>query len=125
MRVLAADLGERLGCGAHLAALRRTRSGPFTLDQARTPEELEAVAEEGQLAGQLLPPLGVLGLPALRLEGEEIRRSSAAARSRPDSREAPGTRMAAHDARGRGGGDRRAAPRAPAPTLAGAAGLRG
>ena len=35
VRVLAADLGERLGCGAHLADLRRTRSGPFTLDQAQ------------------------------------------------------------------------------------------
>lgn len=34
VRSLAHDLGERLGCGAHLASLRRYRSGPFTLDQA-------------------------------------------------------------------------------------------
>jgi len=34
VRSLAHDLGEALGCGAHLAALRRTRSGEFTLDQA-------------------------------------------------------------------------------------------
>lgn len=34
VRSLAADLGEALGCGAHLCALRRTQSGPFTLAQA-------------------------------------------------------------------------------------------
>lgn len=41
IRSLASDLGQRLGPGAHLAALTRTRSGPFTLDQAITLEELE------------------------------------------------------------------------------------
>ena len=34
VRTLAADLGERLGCGATLGALRRTRSGDFSIDQA-------------------------------------------------------------------------------------------
>jgi tRNA pseudouridine55 synthase len=34
VRTLAAELGEALGCGAHLTALRRTQSGPFTLAQA-------------------------------------------------------------------------------------------
>ncbi len=34
VRTLAADLGEVLGCGAHLCALRRTQSGPFTLAQS-------------------------------------------------------------------------------------------
>jgi tRNA pseudouridine55 synthase len=48
IRSLAYDLGERLGPGAHLAALRRTRSGPFTLKQALTLEALEAaLAGEG------------------------------------------------------------------------------
>src|SRR6185437_6200173 len=41
IRSLAFDLGERLGPGAHLAALVRTRSGPFTLDQSLTLDELE------------------------------------------------------------------------------------
>jgi tRNA pseudouridine55 synthase len=41
IRSLAHDLGQRLGPGAHLAALTRTRSGPFTLDQAITLDELE------------------------------------------------------------------------------------
>lgn len=34
IRVLAADIGEKLGCGAYLTALRRTRSGCFSLDKA-------------------------------------------------------------------------------------------
>lgn len=38
LRSLARDFGEALGCGAHLAALRRTRVGPFTLARAVTPE---------------------------------------------------------------------------------------
>jgi tRNA pseudouridine55 synthase len=36
VRVIASDLGTALGCGAHLGGLRRTRSGPFLLDSART-----------------------------------------------------------------------------------------
>ncbi|MDF5753993.1 tRNA pseudouridine(55) synthase TruB [Spongiactinospora sp. TRM90649] len=40
IRSLARDLGEGLGVGGHLTALRRTRVGPYTLDGARTIEEL-------------------------------------------------------------------------------------
>jgi tRNA pseudouridine55 synthase len=42
VRALARDLGEALGVGAHLTALRRTRVGRFGLDQARTLDVLEA-----------------------------------------------------------------------------------
>ncbi|MGH3567700.1 MAG: tRNA pseudouridine(55) synthase TruB [Pseudonocardia sp.] len=41
VRALARDLGAGLGVGGHLTALRRTRVGPFTLEHARTLEELE------------------------------------------------------------------------------------
>ncbi len=41
IRALARDLGAALGVGGHLTALRRTRVGPFTLDQARTLADLE------------------------------------------------------------------------------------
>jgi tRNA pseudouridine55 synthase len=40
VRALARDLGAALGVGGHLTALRRTRVGPFTLDQARSLDEL-------------------------------------------------------------------------------------
>jgi tRNA pseudouridine55 synthase len=45
VRALARDLGAALGVGGHLTALRRTRVGPFTLDAART---LDEIAEERQ-----------------------------------------------------------------------------
>ncbi|WP_338051225.1 tRNA pseudouridine(55) synthase TruB [Pseudonocardia acidicola] len=45
VRALARDLGAALGVGGHLTALRRTRVGPFTLDHARTLEDLEAAPE--------------------------------------------------------------------------------
>ncbi|WP_433733061.1 tRNA pseudouridine(55) synthase TruB [Nocardia sp. CA-129566] len=45
IRALARDLGAALGVGGHLTALRRTRVGPFTLDHARTLDELAAAAE--------------------------------------------------------------------------------
>jgi tRNA pseudouridine55 synthase len=44
VRTLAHDLGERLGCGAHLAALRRTAIGAFQVSDALTLEQLEALS---------------------------------------------------------------------------------
>jgi len=46
VRVLAEELGEALQCGAHLAALRRTRTGGFRLEDAATLEALAAMTEE-------------------------------------------------------------------------------
>ncbi|MBU0676528.1 MAG: tRNA pseudouridine(55) synthase TruB [Verrucomicrobia bacterium] len=40
VRTLCSDIGDALGCGAHLKELRRTQSGGFTIDQAHTLEEL-------------------------------------------------------------------------------------
>ena len=53
IRSLAYDLGQRLGPGAHLAALTRTRSGPFTLDQAITLEALEQALATDAWRGRL------------------------------------------------------------------------
>jgi len=44
VRSVAHELGNALGCGAHLSALRRTRAGGFLVQQARTLEELQATA---------------------------------------------------------------------------------
>ncbi|HEY1160273.1 MAG TPA: tRNA pseudouridine(55) synthase, partial [Terracidiphilus sp.] len=44
VRSVAHELGQNLGCGAHLSRLRRTQAGVFTLDEAHTLEELEALA---------------------------------------------------------------------------------
>ena len=74
VRSLAADLGTRLGCGAHLASLRRTRSGPFHEDQAGSVDRLEAIAEAGRIDEWLLPEVEVLGLPTYPLRDAEARR---------------------------------------------------
>ena len=44
VRSIAHELGQDLGCGAHLSALRRTQAGVFTLSEAHTLPELEALA---------------------------------------------------------------------------------
>jgi tRNA pseudouridine55 synthase len=47
IRTLVHDLGQQLGCGAHLTALRRVRCGVLTVDASYTPDELQALAEAG------------------------------------------------------------------------------
>ncbi len=47
IRTLVEDIGAALGCGAHVAQLRRTEAGPFDLTHAVTLEELERLHEEG------------------------------------------------------------------------------
>jgi tRNA pseudouridine55 synthase len=49
IRVLAHDMGQKLGCGAHLAEICRTAVGEFSLDQALTIEEVAQSAREGKL----------------------------------------------------------------------------
>jgi len=79
VRSLVADVGHALGCGAHLAALRRTAVGPFGVEEARPPEDpgpllpleravehLAAVTlheEEARVAahGSILGPAGIVG----------------------------------------------------------------
>jgi tRNA pseudouridine55 synthase len=60
VRSLAHDLGQRLGIGGHLAALRRTRSGDFTVEQAIN---LETVERDPQHAFDAMIPLAEM-LPA-------------------------------------------------------------
>jgi len=60
MRSIAHELGQAMGSGAHLSALRRERSGDFSLGQARTIPALEALAAEGRLAEALIPASSLL-----------------------------------------------------------------
>ncbi len=74
IRTLASDLGEALGCGAHLTALRRTRVGDLTLAQAVPLDILQAADSAGQ--AHWLQPLDSLlqRLPAVTLNEEQIER---------------------------------------------------
>lgn len=68
VRTLAEDIGEALGCGAHLTGLRRSGIGDFNLADARTLPQLEAM-DETQRDACLLPLDSlVLTLPKLELE---------------------------------------------------------
>lgn len=70
IRALARDLGERLGCGALIASLRRTRVGPFAVGDAITLESDPALARS-----QLLPlATAVSELPPLVVTADELGR---------------------------------------------------
>lgn len=49
IRTLGVDIGAKLGCGAYMTALRRIKTGRFGIEDAKTPEELTALMECGQL----------------------------------------------------------------------------
>ncbi len=50
IRSLAIDIGKELGCGGHLTALQRTKSGPFSLDESYTLEALKDLSFDDKLA---------------------------------------------------------------------------
>jgi tRNA pseudouridine55 synthase len=73
IRSLARDIGEALGCGAHVAMLERTHVGPFSLENAVSLAALQE--EDGLLEQVLLPPeTGVAHLPSVSLDEEQAKR---------------------------------------------------
>jgi tRNA pseudouridine55 synthase len=60
VRSIAHDAGLALGCGAHLKSLLRLQSGQFTIDQARTLDQLAQLSAEGRLAEALIPAMQLL-----------------------------------------------------------------
>jgi tRNA pseudouridine55 synthase len=73
VRSLAHDLGQALGCGAHLAALRRTASGPFTIDRAWALGDL--LGEGASPSAAVMPMADVLPeLPVVRLDEATVER---------------------------------------------------
>jgi tRNA pseudouridine55 synthase len=74
VRTLAESIGQALGCGAHLKALRRTASGPLEVDRAWRIEQIETMSEAERVA--CLQPADVLlaDWPQIRLPAEEAGR---------------------------------------------------
>jgi tRNA pseudouridine55 synthase len=73
IRVLAEDIGAALGCGAYLTGLRRAASGGFSIDQAVTLEQLEAIPLELRIS-RLLPPATLCtALQPLRISEDDAR----------------------------------------------------
>lgn len=101
VRALARDLGEALGVGAHLAALRRTAVGAFTLEDAVEMELLRAGGAPGGWREHLLDPsVAVRDLPAVVVDDEAARRI-AHGQALPLEVDGDGTEAAVFDGRGR------------------------
>ncbi len=60
LRSIAHDAGQALGCGAFLKDLRRTASGDFRLEQARTLDQLTELSADGRIAEALVPAIQLL-----------------------------------------------------------------
>ncbi len=102
VRVLAAEIGNALGCGAHLESLRRLSSGPFDVTQAISFEQLEAEAAAGVIEKRVISPADAMGLPVFELSAEGTQRVRHGADISPGARLriAPGERVVAVDIEG-------------------------
>jgi tRNA pseudouridine55 synthase len=73
VRSLANDLGEKLGCGAYLVGLRRTKSGRFSLRDAVPLRKLQEAFQAGNWYQYLIPAAEALGeWPAVELNPDEV-----------------------------------------------------
>jgi tRNA pseudouridine55 synthase len=75
VRTLAEDLGTQLGVGAHLAALRRTRAGRFSIENAITLDRLAELAEANEVDDAMISMDETVGhLPVVELNDNDVRR---------------------------------------------------
>jgi tRNA pseudouridine55 synthase len=93
IRTLAEDIGEALGCGAHLVALRRTGSGALMLDRAVTLDVLEAMDEAERDARLLSADALLADCPEVRLGADDAARFLAGMRRRLSLADAPQVRV--------------------------------
>jgi tRNA pseudouridine55 synthase len=76
IRTLAEDFGMKLGIGAHVAELRRTRAGRFSIAAAVTLDQLTALAESQEIDAALISPDAAIShLPELSLSDDEVART--------------------------------------------------
>ena len=104
VRSLVRDFGESLGCGAHVATLRRLWVDPFTQPRMYGLEELQALAEaqgEAALDARLLPiEAGLAGFPRVVLDTGQARRLGQGQRFQIEQVE-PAEQVAIYDETGR------------------------
>lgn len=73
IRSIAHDLGQRMGCGAHLASLRRIGVAEFSIEQAHTLEAVEAAMQEGKSDTLFVHPRRILpALPSVTANDETV-----------------------------------------------------
>lgn len=75
VRTMCADIGDSLGCGAHLSGLCRTESGGFSLDEAVSLSVLERLAATGKTSSCVIPmDLALRGMPCVSADDELIQK---------------------------------------------------
>ena len=75
VRAIARDLGELLGCGAHVTEMRRTAIGAKSAEDGHTPEALQVAAEAGSIWSLAISPAELFpDWPHFRLHGEQLQR---------------------------------------------------
>ncbi len=73
IRTLCADIGEKIGCGAHQSKLTRTKSGSFLIEEAITLDELRDIPHPKEI---LIPTNEALSsFPAIKMKGDEFERT--------------------------------------------------
>ncbi len=73
VRQLAADIGERLSCGAHVGSLSRTKVGDLDIASCHTLEEIEEAVSDGRIADKVLPmSAGLSHLPSVVLDDHDV-----------------------------------------------------
>jgi len=93
IRTLAEDIGEALGCGAHLAGLRRTRSGSLNIEQAVTLDRLAELDEAQRDALLQHPDSLIRSWPAVCLPQDEAARFLTGLRRRVMEEDRPAVRV--------------------------------
>ncbi len=75
VRSLAHDVGQKLGCGAYLFSLRRTKVGPYGLQDALSPERISEVKKEGKINEALISIEEALAhLPSVAVQEDSVAR---------------------------------------------------
>ncbi|MFT5695214.1 MAG: tRNA pseudouridine55 synthase [Myxococcota bacterium] len=102
VRVIASEIGEALGCGAHLESLRRMTSGPFDITQATSFDQLTEEARDNVIEKRVISPADAMGLPVLELSDDSTDRVRHGADISPGARlkMSPGERVVALDSEG-------------------------
>lgn len=98
VRTIAADLGEQLGCGAHVRTLRRLSVGSLGEPDARTPDRLEALEPPQRLAAVLPMSRALRDFESVMVSGAELEAvSHGRSLGEPDEADEPGDPVAVVD----------------------------
>ena len=72
IRSIAYDLGQKLGYGACLSGLIRTKSDKFTIDKSNTIEDIEKIAKEGRINEIILNPANIINLKSISINDNQL-----------------------------------------------------